>query len=73
MPYYNDRTAHKMRMYHKHNLNAVFIYFNGRGSLEEMIAGELKDLGVEPFQTDNTSAAPTTTSRPRKSPSNRQA
>ena len=46
MPHYNDRTAHKMRIYHKHNLQAIFIYYNGKGSLEELIAKELQDFGI---------------------------
>ena len=46
MPYYNDRTAHKMKIYHKHNLQAIFIYYNGKGSLEELIAKELQDFGI---------------------------
>jgi hypothetical protein len=46
VPYYNDRIAHKMRIYHKHDLSAVFIYYDGRGSLEDLIANELRDLGV---------------------------
>ena len=46
MPYYNDRTAHKMRIYHKHSLQVIFIYYNGKGSLEELIAKELQDFGV---------------------------
>ena len=46
MPYYNDRVAHKMRIYHKYGLQAVFIFYSGTGSLEDLVAGELENAGV---------------------------
>jgi hypothetical protein len=41
MPFYNDRTAFKRRLYQKHNLRALFIHYNGKGSLDELIQKEL--------------------------------
>jgi len=41
MPHYRDRTAFKKQLYKKHNLRAIFITYNGRGSLEKIIEKEL--------------------------------
>jgi hypothetical protein len=41
MPFYNNRTAFKKRLYQKHNLRAIFIRYNGKGSLDELIQKEL--------------------------------
>ncbi len=37
MPYYSDRVELKRRLYEKHGLKAVFIKYNGRGSLAKML------------------------------------
>ncbi len=41
MPYYSDRVELKRQMYEKHGLRAIFIKYNGRGSLEKMLEGAL--------------------------------
>ena len=43
MPHYRDRTAFKKQLYRKHQLKVLFIHYNGRGSLEKIIAKELAD------------------------------
>jgi hypothetical protein len=46
MPYYNDRVEHKRRLYAKHNLKALFIPYNGRGSLKGILKRELENAGI---------------------------
>jgi DNA helicase-4 len=46
MPFYSDRIEHKRRIYNKHNLQAIFIHFNGRGSLENTVKRELEKCGI---------------------------
>ena len=46
MPYYSDHIEKKKRLYEKHNLKALFISYNGRGSLEKII-----EAALEPFKT----------------------
>jgi len=43
MPHYRGRVALKKAMYEKHNLKAVFIEYNGRGSLIALIKAALRD------------------------------
>jgi len=35
MPFYVDRSEFKKQLYQKHNLDAIFIRHNGKGSLED--------------------------------------
>jgi hypothetical protein len=46
MPFYNDRIKFKKDLYKKHNVRALFIRFNGRGSLDKLLGRELKTAGV---------------------------
>jgi len=46
MPFYSDRIAFKEEMYKKNRLKAVFIHYNGKGSLEELIKIELEKFGI---------------------------
>ena len=46
MPYYNDRVELKRQLYAKHNLKALFIPYNGRGSLKALLKRELQNAGV---------------------------
>ncbi len=46
MPFYSDRVEHKRQIYQKHNLQALFIHFNGRGSLENAVKRELEKNGI---------------------------
>ncbi|MCP4705856.1 MAG: hypothetical protein GY865_14750 [candidate division Zixibacteria bacterium] len=48
MPFYSDRVAFKEEMYKKNRLKAVFIHYNGKGSLEKLIKIELEKFGI-PF------------------------
>jgi DNA helicase-4 len=47
MPHYRNRVDEKKRIYEKYNLNAVFIHYCGRGSLEEMLRLEFHKFGVD--------------------------
>ncbi|MEW5924691.1 MAG: hypothetical protein AB1746_11950 [Candidatus Zixiibacteriota bacterium] len=47
MPFYVDRTSFKKQLYDKHNLKAIFIYFNGKGRLEEELKKSLAAHGFE--------------------------
>ncbi len=47
MPFYNERIKHKIQIYKKHGLRAVFVHYNGRGSLETKIKEGLKNQGVK--------------------------
>jgi len=42
MPHYRDRVKLKEKAYEKGGLKALFIYYSGRGSLEELLADALK-------------------------------
>jgi DNA helicase-4 len=42
MPFYRDHVEQKRRLYQKHNLCAIFIPYNGKGSLEKIIKEELQ-------------------------------
>jgi len=44
MPYYRSRIARKQRLFKGLGLKAVFIHYDGKGSLEEMIRAELESL-----------------------------
>ncbi len=46
MPHYNDRSAKKETIYQMHNLNAVFIYYTGSGSLRDMLKEKLTEAGI---------------------------
>jgi DNA helicase IV len=47
MPYYNERLKLKERLYEKHNLQVLFIHYNGRGSLEKKIRESLEKHGID--------------------------
>jgi len=47
MPFYSDRIERKQMIYKKNRLKAVFISYNGRGSLEKLIESELEKFGIE--------------------------
>jgi hypothetical protein len=44
MPFYNDRIRQKKRVYEKEKINAIFILYNGRGSLEDILRDRLVDV-----------------------------
>ncbi|MCP4634387.1 MAG: hypothetical protein GY855_15780 [candidate division Zixibacteria bacterium] len=46
MPYYRDRSAYKYETYKRHGLQFIFIYYNGKGSLEKIIKEELEKFSV---------------------------
>jgi len=46
MPFYSDRVAFKEEMYKKNKLKAVFVHYNGKGSLEKLIKIELEKFGI---------------------------
>lgn len=46
MPFYSDRIAKKEKIYEKNRLKAVFIHYNGKGSLEALIKVELEKFGI---------------------------
>ena len=46
MPFYRDRTSHKKKLFEENNMKALFIYYNGKGSLEEILKHELNKFGV---------------------------
>ncbi|MFH2049524.1 MAG: hypothetical protein ABIJ12_08760 [bacterium] len=48
MPYYTDRVSFKKKAYEKHNMKAVFIFYDGKGSLEELLQNELTKYNI-PF------------------------
>jgi len=47
MPFYTDRTKFKQELYRKHNLRAIFIRYNGKGSLPNILKTSLAGLGVD--------------------------
>lgn len=47
MPFYRDRNAYKRELYHQHKLKALFIDYNGKGSLPEILRKELKSIGLD--------------------------
>jgi len=47
-PFYRDLVRQKKQIYQKHELATVFIAYNGRGSLENLIKKALEPYGV-PF------------------------
>jgi len=48
MPYYRDRVRWKIQLYRKHDLQTIFIQYNGKGSLKKIIASELDKAGIKP-------------------------
>lgn len=46
MPFYKDKIAHKEQLYKKHKLNALFVHYEGKGSLEKQLADKLTGCGV---------------------------
>ena len=48
MPYYTDRAAFKKKVYKKHKMKALFIFYSGKGSLENIIQEELSKYNI-PF------------------------
>ena len=46
MPHYRRRVEDKRRVYEQHGMPAVFVVYNGRGSLEKTITGELGKIGI---------------------------
>jgi hypothetical protein len=47
MPFYRDRIALKRQIYDKHKMAAVFINYDGKGSLEKLLREKLEPLGVK--------------------------
>ncbi|PKK83182.1 MAG: hypothetical protein CVT49_09725 [candidate division Zixibacteria bacterium HGW-Zixibacteria-1] len=47
MPFYVDRVGFKRQLYEKHNLRAIFIHYNGKGSLEEELKKSLAAYGFQ--------------------------
>jgi hypothetical protein len=47
MPHYRDRIAHKKRLYDANNLQALFIDYNGRGSLTEVLIERFAASGLK--------------------------
>ena len=52
MPYYRDRVRRKIHLYRKHDLQTIFIQYNGNGSLKNIIARELDKAGIKPGVCD---------------------
>jgi DNA helicase IV len=48
MPYYTDRVSFKKKIYEEHKMKAVFIFYNGKGSLEKLLQEELSKYKI-PF------------------------
>lgn len=46
MPHYRDRQSYKEELYRKNNVKALFIYYNGKGSLESLLKDELGKAGA---------------------------
>ena len=46
MPNYRDRIKFKKELYEKNNLHALFIEFDGKGSLENLLETELLKLNI---------------------------
>ncbi|KAA3634787.1 MAG: hypothetical protein DWP97_06320 [Calditrichaeota bacterium] len=46
MPNYRDRVKFKKELYEKNNLKALFIEFDGKGSLENLLETELEKLNI---------------------------
>ena len=46
MPFYNDRVAKKQALYDKHHIKSLFITYNGRGSLAELLTRRLGEVGI---------------------------
>ena len=46
MPFYRDRVAQKRKLYEHHNLRAVFINYNGSGSLPKLLRENLISAGL---------------------------
>jgi len=47
MPFYTDRIGFKEQLYRKHSLNAIFIRYNGKGSLSAILRRSLGEHGVD--------------------------
>jgi len=48
MPYYTDRVSFKKKVYAEHNMKALFIFYNGKGSLKNILQEELSKYKI-PF------------------------
>ena len=46
MPHYRDRIAHKKQLYKSNNLQAIFVDYDGNGSLTELLIEQLSNLGL---------------------------
>ncbi len=46
MPHYNKRVEFKEQIYKRNNLIAVFIHYNGKGSLKQILLEQLKHAGI---------------------------
>ncbi len=46
MPYYNDRVAQKKEIYKKGNLTSIFISYQGRGSLQNILSQKLQEHNI---------------------------
>jgi DNA helicase-4 len=57
MPFYVDRIKQKRELYRKHGLRAVFVNYNGRGSLERILKRELEVAGVSVVGKENKDSA----------------
>jgi len=53
MPYYTDRVSFKKKAYKEHNMKAVFIFYNGKGSLEKLLQEELAKHNISFHHFDN--------------------
>lgn len=53
MPYYTDRVSFKKKVYEEHNMKAIFIFYNGKGSLEELLREELSKFNIKLLHFDN--------------------
>jgi len=47
MPYYRDRIILKRQIYDKHKMSAIFIDYDGKGSLEKLVRNKLEATGVK--------------------------
>jgi len=44
MPQYRDRVGFKEKIYERNGLKALFVYYNGRGSLADLLKAGLEEF-----------------------------
>jgi hypothetical protein len=46
MPHYNSRLNDKIALYGKYDLKSIFIHYNGRGSLRQLLEEKLNEASI---------------------------